>query len=627
MTSRIIKLHCFSALLIALYFILNSALLAEEAKYLSPIAIVRNSDNTKLFIACGTANKILVFETKTEKVINSISIDGKPSGLTINKSNDVIFVSCASHESVVYMINGNDGKMLKRFYAGHTARSPVLSPDGKRLYVCNQFNNNIYEFDIESGRELRRIDVIREPVSIVITPDNKYLLVANHLPVGRADEGRMAAEVTIIDIENWRVFKNLRLPNGSTDLKEIKISPDGKFACVTHLLSRFHMPTTQLDRGWMNTNAKTIIDLTDFSILNTVLLDEVDRGAANPWGIEWTDDGKFLCITHAGTHEVSIIDFPQLIYKLKKLPKTPESDKAYDYVNVSRCSSDVPNDLSFLVGLRKRISLSEDAIGPRSLTIINARAYILNYFSDSVSIVDINTTNAIPRTVLLGEKKPVFDKIREGEMYFHDARLCFQGWQSCASCHPDDARIDGLNWDLLNDGIGNPKNTRSLLFSHKTPPAMSLGVRDTAETAVRSGIRYILFGIPDEKIASAIDEYLKSLKPVPSPFLVKGSLSSAAVRGMKIFDEIGCASCHPHGLYTDLQQYDVGTAGTYDKSTSEFDTPTLIEVWRTSPYLHDGSAITLKEVLTTKNKNDIHGKTSQLTEQQLKDLIEFLLSL
>ena len=49
---------------------------------------------------------------------------------------------------------------------------------------------------------------------------------------------------------------------------------------------------------------------------------------------------------------------------------------------------------------------------------------------------------------------------RKGEMLFNDAQLCFQGWQSCASCHPADARADGLNWDLLNDGIGNPKNVK-----------------------------------------------------------------------------------------------------------------------------------------------------------------------
>jgi cytochrome c peroxidase len=47
------------------------------------------------------------------------------------------------------------------------------------------------------------------------------------------------------------------------------------------------------------------------------------------------------------------------------------------------------------------------------------------------------------------------------ERLFHDATIGHQSWQSCASCHPD-GRAGGLNWDLLNDGIGNPKNTKSV---------------------------------------------------------------------------------------------------------------------------------------------------------------------
>jgi len=50
-----------------------------------------------------------------------------------------------------------------------------------------------------------------------------------------------------------------------------------------------------------------------------------------------------------------------------------------------------------------------------------------------------------------------------------------------------------LNWDLLNDGVGNPKHTKSMLLAHRTPPAMSEGVRLTAEAAVRSGLTHILY--------------------------------------------------------------------------------------------------------------------------------------
>jgi cytochrome c peroxidase len=58
-----------------------------------------------------------------------------------------------------------------------------------------------------------------------------------------------------------------------------------------------------------------------------------------------------------------------------------------------------------------------------------------------------------------------------------------------------------------------------------------------------------------------------------------------------------------------------------------FDTPTLKEIWRTAPYLYNGSAVTMKEVLTKFNKNDKHGKTSQMSEQEIEALAEYVLSL
>jgi cytochrome c peroxidase len=57
------------------------------------------------------------------------------------------------------------------------------------------------------------------------------------------------------------------------------------------------------------------------------------------------------------------------------------------------------------------------------------------------------------------------------------------------------------------------------------------------------------------------------------------------------------------------------------------DTPTLRGLWRTAPYLHDGSAATLREVLTTRNAGDRHGVTSTLSPTDLDDLETFLLSI
>jgi cytochrome c peroxidase len=116
---------------------------------------------------------------------------------------------------------------------------------------------------------------------------------------------------------------------------------------------------------------------------------------------------------------------------------------------------------------------------------------------------------------------------------------------------------------------------------------------------------------------------------MPSPHLAQGALSAAAGRGRQLFNrpDIGCASCHKPGLFTDLKSYDVGTAGPTDQDATAFDTPSLVEVWRTAPYLHDGSAPTLRDVLTARNPGDRHGRTSRLSEEELNDLAEYLLSL
>ena len=76
----------------------------------------------------------------------------------------------------------------------------------------------------------------------------------------------------------------------------------------------------------------------------------------------------------------------------------------------------------------------------------------------------------------------------------------------------------------------------------------------------------------------------------------------------------------------EIDRYDVGTRGELDRSGT-FDTPTLVELWRTAPYLHDGSAATLREVLTDRNQGDLHGTTSHLTDDEIEALIAYLMSL
>ena len=604
-------------------FLLTIGLAAAEPVPLSPTALAVSPDGKVLYVACATANEVLYLDLTNRNILNSIPMPEPPMGLALSLDGSELFVTCAAPESKVCIVDVSKAAIVKTIPAGHTAMDPVLAPDGKTLYVCNRFNNDIGVLDLVAKKEVNRIPVQREPFAEAITPDGKYLLVANHLPAGRADRDYVAAAVSVIDLAAGRVVKELPLPNGSGSLKNIRVSPDGKYAAVIHVVSRFLQPTTNIYMGEINANGLSIIDLGRMKLLGAVLLDDPDRGAANPWGLAWSADGQTLVVTHAGTHTISVIRFPAL---LDQLSRHPRNSGIVQVTDPAQPTTALTSELPFILNSRRHVPLPKTDLGPRAAVVVGQQIYVANYFSDTLNVIDLSARRLEAVTIPLGPK-PEMSLIRKGEFYFNDAGICRQGWQSCYSCHPGDARTDGLNWDLINDGIGNPKNTKSLLLAHQTPPAMSLGVRATAEIAVRAGIKGTLFSEQPEEVPAAIDAYLESLKPVPSPWLVNGRLSPAAERGKTVFNEAGCAECHPPGLFTDLHSYDVGTRRSFDKTTDKFDTPTLVEIWRTAPYLHDGSAATVRDVVTTHNPGDQHGVTANLSQQQLDELCEYLLSL
>lgn len=581
-----------------------------------------------LYISAGTGNKLLRYDASKGTVDRSITVPGSASGLALSSNQEKLFVTCAAPESEVLKIDIAAMKVTRRFKAGYHALAPVLSRDEQTLYVCNRYDNEVAFIDVDSGKTIRRIPVLREPVAQALTLDGRFLVVANHIHAGRSDLDVVAASISIIETCCAKLAKNIELPNGSGLLRGVAISPDGKYACVTHLLSRFHLPTTQIERGWINTAALSILDLEKMAFLNTVLLDNIDSGAANPWDVEWSNDGKRILVTHAGTHEVSVIDAPALLAKLRSMPLRREPGAKIDYTVASHVASDVPNDLSFLVGLRHRVKLPIGNHGPRALALAGNKAFVVNYFSDTLNSFDFSLEKPVVQTHALGPRvEPTV--ARTGEFYFNDASICFQGWQSCSSCHSSEGRVDGLNWDNLNDGIGNPKNVKSLLLAHQTPPSMALGVRSNAYVSVRAGIKNSLFTVQPEEVAIALDEYLKSLQPDPSPYLVNGKLSAAAQRGEKLFfsERVGCAECHKPPHFTDMKFHNVGTRSRYDKPADRFDTPSLVEIWRSAPYLHDGSAATIKDVLTARNSHFEHGDVENLSLSEIDDLVAYVLSL
>ena len=520
----------------------------------------------------------------------------------------MLFVSDGKVEGKLHFISLNNKEIVKSVKVGHTPGALALTPDGEILITANRFSNTVSVIDLVNQERIKDIEVERDPINISVSPDGQIIAVANHLPGSASTDQYISSKITLIDRNSLEVIRNIELANGSQSIKGLAFSNDGKFLYSSHILSRYKLPTSQIENGWINSNAISIIDIEKGKYVTSFLLDNYNKGAANPAEIKLSEGGQQLIIALAGVHELCFIDLPKLHAKL-------------EYAGELQIKN-FSNDLLALNGIKHRKSIGGKS--PRHLGTYFDKLYVSSYFSPYLEIYSVSNLTNPGRKIFLGDE-PAFTPERLGELYFYDANLCFQKWQSCISCHPD-ARADGLNWDLLNDGAGNPKNTKSLLYAHFTPPAMITGIRDKAETAVRSGIKYILFSQYEESVADAIDSYIKSLKAVPSPYLVKGNLSKNALKGKKIFETAGCIKCHSGKYYTDMQKYDVGT-GAGEHINELFDVPVLTEIWRTAPYLYDGRAQTIKEVLTEFNKSDEHGITSTLSDKEIELLEEFILSL
>ena len=473
---------------------------------------------------------------------------------------------------------------------------------------------------------------------------------------------RSSAVVGLLDLDALVPLADVPLPPNSTNVHGVAISPDGRWAYVVHTLGRTAIPTTQIEYGWISANALSVIDLATKKRYATVLLDQPEHGAADPWGLALTRDGTTAWITLAGTHQVARVDLEKLHRLLPPMLRQVAQDAGpaeqrtdgtagptSRYVTgQGSTAADDPTAVELVVGDRpaaygmglhlsgivRRIDLPGK--GPRGLAVSpdGRQLAVAMYFAGTVVWIDVKTLSIGKVTALSPSTADAEDRgtadARRGESIFHDATYCRQQWLSCATCHPD-ARIDGLNWDLMNDGVGNPKNTRSLVVSHRLRPATWRGVRPDMESAVAAGFEHILFRAAPAADLRAVEAYLRTLRPEPSPRLVEGQLCAAGPPGPGRFprpaDRLRPVPSRPVLDRFRAARRRHACRGDRLAGGDQFYTPSLLEAWRTSPYLHHGKARSLREVLTTFNPHDRHGKTSHLSAEELAALVEYLESL
>lgn len=600
--------------------------------YRSPEFLACSQDGTWLAVSDVTATSLVLLDGGASAVKKTVVLKGVPRGVAWY--NGLVYVS-EYDAGTVAEVDPAAGSVKRRFAVGPKPFGLAVASGAGRLLVVEFGLARLIAVDLASGVETGSVSLVGLPRYAAVTPDGSVCLVVNSNPGGDATRADHACAISVVDVKTMTVKTELRLPPGAINPRSIAISPDGKWAYVVHNIGRFTLPTTQLERGWIMTNGMTIFDLTKGEVYATLLLDTVSRGAADPWGLGLAADGKTAWVTLAGCNEILHLNMQTLHTLLDGKGPKPVVDALPGESIWKKIAAnpsnrvDLVNDLSALYVSGAKTATALPGKGPRGVTVLpSGNVVVAEFFSGTLAVGNAPGSNQPSRfvSVSLGPQ-PEADAARKGEAAFHSADSCFQRWLSCSSCHPE-GRADGLNWDLLNDGMGNPKNTKSLVWSHKTPPVMAHGVRDSMETATKSGFTFIQFRIADEAVMEDVRAYLRALEPEKSPYLVKGELSAKAKKGKAIFDgdKTGCTRCHPGPLFTDLTVHEVGTRHELD-SRADFDTPTFVEMWRSGPYLHDGAAPSVTDLFVTHNKTDGHGKTSGLSREDLAALVEYLLSL
>jgi YVTN family beta-propeller protein len=274
--------------------------------------------------------------------------------------------------------------------------------------------------------------------------------------------------------------------------------------------------------------------------------------------------------------------------------------------------------------------------------------YVANWLSRDVTVMG-NGSLSVVTTVPSASGEVLPPQVLNGKKVFFTSNgpMAQDDVGSCASCHVF-GTMDARPWDLSQFGkhIRATPDIRGIGFTgahdwtadKDEMEDHEFGILEFTGGAGLTGGPNPPLGAPNAGLSQDLDDlglFMATLEHRPTtPFRnPDGSLTADALAGQAIFEDpvVGCASCHSGPFFTDssLQQpflkHDVGTADPADTDAAAgFDTPSLVGLWDTGPYLHHALAPTLLAVLTTWNPDDLHGTTSQLTAQELDQLVAFL---
>jgi len=590
----------------------------------------------------------------------------KSGPIAISQDGSSVWVVNPDHDTVTRIAAGPD-TVLAQIAVGDDPRNLAISPDGSEVWVTNYRSNNLSVISAASNSVVATLSTLSGPFGVIVTPNGQKAHVVNQL-----SDSLLTFDVALRTVIARKPLSHrpraiAMLPDGSKFFVQQYLSLqtttrtdffDGSGTSLGTAFEILFGPVPQGDGGYPGIVQAFAVGPRD----TTLWLPCMDVNPQNgPINFPTTGQLTLTSTLQAVIREVRISTKVEMaegatVGRRRLNPAGAKvqmpadvaftSDSAYAYLPCS-FSDDV---LKVNTATNPPSTLVEIPVGSYPFGIAFSptadRAYVANFLSRDVSVINTATDQVIATVPTATEVLSA--SILNGKKLFHTAtgRMSTDSRISCAGCHPE-GEHDGVNWDFSQFGDGK-RNTQNLPGVLGTQPLHTIGDRDEVQD-FEANIQVLHFGqgladgpdnpsvgTPNAGRTQDLDDlaaYVNSIELRPdSPYRIPAdqSLTTAASNGKTLFEDpvVGCRFCHPAPLFTDNLLHDVGTYLSIDTSGFQgYLTPTLRNVFDTDPYLHAGHANTLDDVLTLRNPNNEHGKTSQLTTGQKSELVAYIRSI
>jgi len=593
----------------------------EAQDYASPLEVLLSPDGARLYVLCQQSEEVRVLDARSYKVIKNIAVGRVPRGFSLSPDGARLFVT-NSWDDTLSVIDTRALTVAATWPVGTEPSSVAEDRAGKRLFVVNRISSDVAVLDASTGAEEKRLLAGRGASYLTLSPDGSRIYATHIYPnpprVRTELDNRTApeSEITVIDAARAVVVDRMPL-HSIAGVFHLAFSSDGRLGAVAEYHPKNLVPLAHLEHGGAFAHTLMLFGA-DVGKPVEVPLDELERYASQPFGVVIAPDKSRLYVTISGSESVLVIDVPRLL--------------RFVHSHSGSIAQDLSASASYVVA---RIPVG---LNPRglALTADGRKLFVANRLDDTISVIDTRT-DRVASTIRLAGPKTV-SPLRHGEQTFYTSRYGFQGQIGCSSCHIDSS-FDGLTWDLEPDGFGRDIVDNKMLEGVKdTEPYKWNGGNPNipTECGPRTEKYFWRSENYDNLTLADLAVYTRSLDPRPNRWrLPAGELTPAQERGKALFsrtmDKFGkpipesnrCSYCHSGPKGTNQKLSDVGTRKVTDNS-GMLKAPPLASIALTAPYLHDGSALTLEEIWTVYNPEDKHGRTNDLTKDELNDLIEYL---